>query len=131
MQKLSTALLFLIAALSAGTIMSATAHAVPIGPVGQLSVAADHLNLIENTRYVYRGRSYCWYNHGWNGPGWYWCGYDTRRGYGWGGPRGWNSWYWSGWGPVPPVVVVPRGRYYWNGRYYNDRYWHGGRWRYR
>jgi hypothetical protein len=130
MQKLLTTL-FLIATLSAGTMMSTTAHAAPVGHVGQLSVAADKLNLFENVQYVYRGRSYCWYNSGWNGPGWYWCGFATRGGYGWGGPRGWNSWYWSGWGPAAPVVVVPLGRYYWNGRYYNERYWYRGRWHYR
>jgi len=49
MQKLSRAF-FLIAALSAGTMMSATADAVPVGPVDQLSVAADNLNLIKNAR---------------------------------------------------------------------------------
>jgi hypothetical protein len=130
MQKLSRAL-FLTAALSAGAMMSATAQAAPVGPFGQLSVAADNLNLIEKAQYIYGGRRHCWYNNGWNGPGWYWCGYAGRAGYGWGGPRGWNSWAWSGWGPAPPVVVVPRGRYYWNGRYYNDRYWYGGGWRYR
>jgi hypothetical protein len=130
MQKLSKAL-FLAAALSAGTMMSATALAAPVGPLSRPSVAADDLNLIEKAQYVYRGRRHCWYDYGWNGPGWYWCGYARRPGYGWGGPRGWNAWVWGGWGPAPPVVVIPRGRYYWNGRYYNDRYWYGGGWRYR
>ncbi len=36
------------------------------------------------------GRQYCWYDGGWRGPGWYWCGYANRYGYGWGGPRGWE-----------------------------------------
>jgi hypothetical protein len=38
------------------------------------------------------GRHYCWYRGGWHGAGWYWCGYAARRGYGWGGARGWNGW---------------------------------------
>jgi len=23
---------------------------------------------------------YCWYDDGWNGPGWYWCGYESDQG---------------------------------------------------
>ncbi|HZZ88582.1 MAG TPA: hypothetical protein VFE13_09645 [Caulobacteraceae bacterium] len=38
------------------------------------------------------GRHYCWYRGGWKGAGWYQCGYANRRGYGWGGGRGWNNW---------------------------------------
>lgn len=33
---------------------------------------------------------------GWLGPGWYWCGYAWRSGYGWGGPWGWG--WGRGWG---------------------------------
>ena len=43
-------------------------------------------------RRAWGGRNYCWYGNGWHGAGWYWCGYAARRGYGWGGPRGWNRW---------------------------------------
>ena len=39
---------------------------------------------------------YCWYDSAWNGPGWYYCGYAFRRGYGWGGGSGWNNWRWAG-----------------------------------
>src|SRR4051812_37087493 len=35
---------------------------------------------------------YCWYNEGWRGPGWYWCGYEWNSGFGWGGPYGWLGW---------------------------------------
>lgn len=45
-----------------------------------------------NGGYVYGGREYCWYDAGWQGPGYYWCGYAYRRGYGWGGPAGWRGW---------------------------------------
>jgi hypothetical protein len=42
--------------------------------------------------YVFGGRNFCWYNMGWEGPGYYWCGYAWRRGLGWGGGFGWNGW---------------------------------------
>jgi len=42
--------------------------------------------------FVFEGHSYCWYDDGWRGPGWYRCGYEFRRGLGWGGPRGWRGW---------------------------------------
>ena len=35
---------------------------------------------------------YCWYNDGWQGPGWYLCGDEWLNGFGWGGPYGWNGW---------------------------------------
>jgi hypothetical protein len=42
--------------------------------------------------FVFEGHSYCWSDDGWRGPGWYRCGYEFRRGLGWGGPRGWRGW---------------------------------------
>jgi hypothetical protein len=42
--------------------------------------------------YAWGGRNYCWYPDGWHGPGYYWCGYRYRRGYGWGGGFGWHGW---------------------------------------
>jgi hypothetical protein len=125
MRKFGLALV-LAAALGAGTTLLGSAQAAPVGALGQLGTAADDLNLIEQTQYVYGGRSYCWYATGWKGAGWYRCGYAARRGYGWGGPVGWRGWTYG----VTPGVVV-RGRYYWGGRYYNNRYREGGRWRYR
>jgi hypothetical protein len=116
------------AALGAGTMLSAPAQAAAAGPVGQLGAAADYLSLVEKSQYVYRGYRHCWYPSGWKGPGWYRCGARWRRGYGWGGPVGWNNWVY---GPPAAVVVVPRGRYYYGGRYYGTRYWRGGRWYYR
>lgn len=97
------------AALMAGGLVSSLA--VPVAPNNAL---AD-VNLIEKAQYVWGGRNYCWYGNGWNGPGWYWCGYAWRRGYGWGGVRGWHNWYWHGWGPHP---------------YHPYRRWYGGRWHY-
>ena len=43
-------------------------------------------------QYVYLGHNYCWYDAGWQGAGFYWCGYAMRRGYGWGGGEGWRGW---------------------------------------
>ena len=45
----------------------------------------------ETDQYVVGGRTYCWYDDGWNGPGWYVCGYDDSDGYGWGGGPGWRG----------------------------------------
>jgi hypothetical protein len=42
--------------------------------------------------YISGGRNYCWYYSGWDGPGYYWCGYAWRSGFGWGGGLGWNGW---------------------------------------
>ncbi len=46
--------------------------------------------------YLFGNQRYCWYDSAWNGPGWYYCGYAFRRGYGWGGGAGWNNWRWNG-----------------------------------
>ena len=40
---------------------------------------------------VWRGHKYCWYDEGWNGAGWYRCGYENKNGKGWGGPKGWQG----------------------------------------
>ena len=42
--------------------------------------------------YLFGNQRYCWYDSAWNGPGWYYCGYAFRRGFGWGGAYGWNGW---------------------------------------
>jgi hypothetical protein len=119
--------------IAAGLALSGGAQAAPVSSAA-IGDAAAAFNVVDKTQYIYGGRSHCWYNSGWKGPGWYWCGYRWRRGYGWGGPRGWNNWTYSGWGPAvvvaPGAVVVRPGRYYWGGRYYAHRRWHGGRWVY-
>src|ERR1043165_3834146 len=79
-----------------------SASAMPLGGLGQ---AADHLSAVEKTQFVYLGRNYCWYPDGWHGPGFYWCGYAWRSGFGWGGPLGWRGWRQGG---VGPRVVGPR-----------------------
>jgi hypothetical protein len=57
-----------------------------------MSAAADRLSLVDKVQYVYAGHRHCWYADGWHGPGWYWCGYRLRRGFGWGGEEGYRGW---------------------------------------
>jgi hypothetical protein len=61
-------------------------------PLGGVSDAADELNVVDQVQYVWGGRRYCWYDDGWNGPGWYWCGRYLVPGLGWGGGVGWRGW---------------------------------------
>lgn len=109
---------FLLAAATAtmafgGLALSGSAQAAPVG-IDALRHVSPALNLIEDVQYRHRGRQYCWYNDGWRGPGFYWCGYAWRQGRGWGGGRGWQ-----GWG------VAPAPRYYrdrdFDRRRYNER----------
>jgi hypothetical protein len=53
---------------------------------------AKGLGLSQPAQFVHLGRPYCWYRYGWAGAGWYWCGYGTLAGVGWGGAYGWNGW---------------------------------------
>jgi hypothetical protein len=81
-------------ALAIGALVTATAQAMP---ASQLSPNAVNLNSIEKTQlFIFGGRHYCFYIDGWHGPGWYWCGYRWRHGFGWGGPEGWRGWYRGG-----------------------------------
>ena len=54
--------------------------------------------------YWYSGHRYCWYDGGWHGSGWYWCGENIHQGIGWGGPIGWHWWHHHGhpFHPHPP-----------------------------
>ena len=58
-----------------------------------LSAALGSLDIIEKAQvFVWHGRRYCWYDDGWQGPGFYRCGYARRHGLGWGGGEGWHGW---------------------------------------
>jgi hypothetical protein len=59
-----------------------------LGARGPLTSATQ----IENAQFIFGGRNYCWYDNGWQGPGWYWCGYALRTGFGFGGGAGWHGW---------------------------------------
>lgn len=83
------------AALAAGTTLISPTHAMPVSGLAAPVIA----NPIEKVQfYIYGGRHYCFYPDGWHGPGWYWCGYQLRRGFGWGGGEGWRGWHRGGGG---------------------------------
>ena len=48
-----------------------SAEAMLLGSPASARAVMESLNLIGNAQYFYRGRDYCWYPYGWNGPGWY------------------------------------------------------------
>lgn len=94
-------------AASAAPTMESADHGTSARLISGVYTPADR-PLLEKAQYVWGGRSYCWYDNGWQGAGFYRCGYAWRRGWGWGGPAGWH-----GWG---------RGGY----RGYHHGYYHGG-----
>jgi len=57
-----------------------------------ISAALDRLATVEQVDFRWGGHRHCWYEDGWHGPGWYWCGYHHRRGLGWGGGEGYRGW---------------------------------------
>jgi hypothetical protein len=75
-----------------------TSGALPIAsqaaPISQSGIASavQSQSMVEQVLYRWAGREYCFYDDGWHGPGWYWCGYRLRSGLGWGGPTGWHGW---------------------------------------
>ena len=70
-------MLFIPAVVLATAYVGGAAQAAVIGPmVGQLRGAADLLAVVETAQFMWGGRRYCWYDDGWHGPGWYWCGCD-------------------------------------------------------
>ena len=92
------------AALCVGALAVPRAEAMTAGAAAGLGIAADAIDATETVQYIYGGQRHCWYPSGWHGPGWYWCGYRWRRGYGWGGPAGWQGWHY---GPPPAVRRPP------------------------
>ena len=73
--------------------LSMGASASPFVAPGATRAAADSLSIVESVQFVWLGHEYCWYDDGWRGPGWYWCGYAFNNGYGWGGGYGWHHWH--------------------------------------
>ena len=74
------------------SIMGASVGAAPIVAPGAIRAATDSLKLTENVQFFWNGYDYCWYDDGWNGPGWYRCGMYLQSGIGWGGGYGWHNW---------------------------------------
>jgi hypothetical protein len=90
----------LLAALGLSTALMASA-ALPLAGDAQAAMAYGGLGAdvqqrqvapIEKAQFFWGGYNYCWYDDGWSGPGWYWCGYAWNRGFGWGGGYGWHHW---------------------------------------
>ena len=93
---------------------------LPLGDAAQAAVAAgltsetaSHVSQVQLAQFnpldipaaivgglMFGGRNYCWYDDGWSGPGYYWCGYGYTRGYGFSGGEGWHGWHdhhhWAG-----------------------------------
>jgi hypothetical protein len=86
------------AAVAVAGFLSGEAGAMPVGPAGK--PALERIDLIDKAQYSYGGKDYCWYDDGWNGPGWYVCGQYTVRGVGWGGGSGWHGWVHTSGGAV-------------------------------
>ena len=78
------------AAFAVASFMSGQAGAMPVGASGKEALA--QIGVVDQAQYSYGGKDYCWYDDGWNGPGWYVCGQYTVRGVGWGGAAGWHGW---------------------------------------
>jgi hypothetical protein len=87
---------FVIAAAGAlvigGALATGSAQATVLGGTSALRAAAEMGAIAEQVQFRFGGRDFCWADDGWRGPGWYWCGYAYRPGFGWGGPVGWNNW---------------------------------------
>lgn len=85
-----------LAGLMGSMLLPGGANALPIVKAESAMPTGEAQALIERAQYVTQGRRYCWYGDGWNGGGWYRCGYAWRQGQGWGGPSGWQGRYRSG-----------------------------------
>lgn len=64
------------AILTAGSLITTASNAAPL--VGH--IGTEGINMTEKV-------AWCFYPFGWNGPGFYRCGWQHRRGHGWHGPK--------------------------------------------
>ncbi|HTS41286.1 MAG TPA: hypothetical protein VMH84_12185 [Xanthobacteraceae bacterium] len=81
----------IIAAAAIAALTGVAAVAAPGSSQG-VRAAAEQAAITQDAAFIFGGHRHCWYTRGWNGPGWYWCGYSHRHGHGWGGAEGWNGW---------------------------------------
>jgi hypothetical protein len=82
----------LTVALAAGVALPAATSAEAAMTVDSLRPMIAQMTPVENAQFLWGGQQYCWYDDGWRGPGWYWCGYAWNNGFGWGGGYGWHGW---------------------------------------
>jgi hypothetical protein len=92
--------LALSVALAAGVALPLTNSAEAAVGDGILSAGIPSIQIapVEKAQFFFGGQNYCWYDAGWRGPGWYWCGYANRSGLGWGGGAGFHGWQRGGGG---------------------------------
>jgi len=83
------------ASLLGAALSVSAADAQPAQLTSGVYVASDAPTL-QPAQFFFGGQNYCWYDGGWQGAGYYYCGYAWRRGYGWGGGAGWNGWHGGG-----------------------------------
>jgi hypothetical protein len=95
--------LFLAATAAASLVGGALAGAAQAEQSPRLIFGVDRNGetpALDKVQYIYGGQNYCWYTGGWQGPGFYQCGFAWRVGFGWGGGYGWRGWgggYAHGW----------------------------------
>jgi Chaperone of endosialidase len=99
MRRIMSRVALLTTVAGSAMLIGARAEAAGLPAANGLRPAIDSLALMEHVQFWWNGHRWCWYDDGWHGEGWYWCDYQWRRGFGWGGPRGWRNWWWHGWGP--------------------------------
>ena len=78
----------LLGSIAASFLLAVPAASGEAAPFGNAVWRMDSGVPLQTVQFVWGGRTYCWYDSGWHGPGWYWCGYSLRRGFGWGGVYG-------------------------------------------
>jgi Chaperone of endosialidase len=87
----------MLALLASTALMTVSANAASAPNSNGIRAAIDDLSVIDTVQvYVIGGHNHCWYDVGWQGPGWYWCGYAWRTGLGWAGGYGFRGWRWHG-----------------------------------
>ncbi len=89
--------------------------ALPLAGAAEAAIGAalpsTQILPVEKAQFFFGGQNYCWYDDGWQGPGWYWCGYAWNNGQGWGGGEGWHGWSRGAHAAAPraPSRIAPSG----------------------
>jgi hypothetical protein len=94
MRKLVLAAVSAVSLTAGAALFADHAQAAPL--FDGLQGVAPPSNIANVQFFFFQRHRYCWYWDGWRGPGWYWCGYEWRDGFGWGGAYGWEGWTFPG-----------------------------------
>src|SRR5207248_9505642 len=68
---------------------------LPISGREAIASSSSREGIASSRQFTVNGRPYCFYFDGWNGAGWYRCGFASRTGAGWGGVYGWSNWVYA------------------------------------